>query len=285
MPKLSSLQKDFKKILLQHSLEDSLKTSSKKEEEPNTFNKTTSQYNQTEHQARLAIYKNNIYQSLSQSLKDLYPSVVNSCGEEFFEALCKVFITRHPPTHRSLLFYGEALPTFLQNFEHTQNYPYLSDLALIDFYRHQSFHAQDQVALTHQEIQNLSIETFSQSKLKFVDSLKMISSQWKVFNLWQISMDSKKDTIKEESLEAEIDIDGKEYILIYRDDQHTQNIKKFHIHTLEINESLYALMIKLQEGSILIDALEECLGEYKHFDMSAAIAFLSSRRLISKIVY
>jgi len=269
MNTLYALQKSFKDLLLTGVLQ---KTS------PHTTSNGTryklNNYTNSEREARLAIYKNNVHHSLGLSLKDLFPSVVKVLGNEFFTALSQAFIARNPPNTSSLIFFGKEFINFLSNFEHTKEYLYLSDLAAIDYYRHQSYHAKDQDIVNIEQASQIDPVQLGESTIIFADSANFIHSSWKVFSLWQ-------HTHKNEKENEEISIEGIEDVLVYRDDPENN----FKIQTFSIHKDLNYFFVLLEQKIKISEALEETLSKYTKFEPSSAIAFIFSHPIIHQLVY
>ena len=55
---------------------------------------------------RFAIYRNNVLFGLSEALAARYPATVQIVGREFFGAMAREFVLRHPPSSPVLLDYG-----------------------------------------------------------------------------------------------------------------------------------------------------------------------------------
>src|SRR6516162_1267690 len=54
---------------------------------------------------RFVIYRNNVAHGLARALAARFPACVRIVGEEFFSAMARAFIERHPPRSPILLAY------------------------------------------------------------------------------------------------------------------------------------------------------------------------------------
>ncbi len=73
-----------------------------------------------------AIYRNNIFVSLINTLRNLYPQTASLCGEDFNDK-AREFIESHAPSQPHLLYYGEAFPDFI-----SAGYPMLKIVAMYE---------------------------------------------------------------------------------------------------------------------------------------------------------
>ena len=97
--------------------------------------------------ARLAVYRGNVYANCTKALASAFPVVRKIVGEEFFEALAREFVHRHPSRSGDLNRYGDVFADFLAVFPHTADLPYLPDVARMEWLVHRAHFAEDPPAL------------------------------------------------------------------------------------------------------------------------------------------
>ncbi|MGB0902643.1 DNA-binding domain-containing protein [Halocynthiibacter sp.] len=137
---------------------------------------------------RFSVYRNNVAVSLTEALITAFPVVTKLLGEDNFRILAGQFLRAHPPSSPMMMHYGEALPDFLQDFEPTQKYGYLPDVARLELAIRESYHAADTSAISPEDLQALPPENLMAARLKLAPSVRLITSQWPVFQLWQFNM-------------------------------------------------------------------------------------------------
>ena len=81
---------------------------------------------------RFNVYRNNVMVSLTEALLDSYPVVAQLVGEEFANAMARVFAGDNLPTSPVLLEYGAGYGDFIAGFEPAQSLPYLADIARLE---------------------------------------------------------------------------------------------------------------------------------------------------------
>ena len=92
---------------------------------------------------RFGVYRNNVAVSLTEALAARFPVILRLVGEEFFCAMAGDFATAHRPTSPVLAEWGQAFPDFLDGFAPLAAYPYMGDVARIEYARGRAFHAAD----------------------------------------------------------------------------------------------------------------------------------------------
>lgn len=99
--------------------------------------------NADEVERRFAVYRNNVAVSLSQALATRFPVIQRLVGEAFFAAMARLYAETDRPKTPVLHEWGEGFARFLEGFPPLAAYPYLGDVARIEFARGRAFHAAD----------------------------------------------------------------------------------------------------------------------------------------------
>jgi hypothetical protein len=99
--------------------------------------------NPEETERRFAVYRNNVAVSLTEALASRFPVIQRLVGAEFFAAMARIYAERHRPETPVLLEWGGSLPGFLAGFEPLADYPYMPDVARLEYARGLAFHAAD----------------------------------------------------------------------------------------------------------------------------------------------
>lgn len=100
-------------------------------------------WNGSDVRARYAVYRNNVMVSLTGVLADTFPVLRQTLGDEGFAALARAFIRACPPTSPVMTAYGEAFAGWLQHAEVLPAWPWLPDLARLEWARVRAWHAAD----------------------------------------------------------------------------------------------------------------------------------------------
>lgn len=92
---------------------------------------------------RFNVYRNNLRITLRNALRTTFPAIEKLVGDEYFSALALAFMERHPPQSPVMANYGDVFADFLAGFGPLGDYPYLPDVARIEFARVHAYHAAD----------------------------------------------------------------------------------------------------------------------------------------------
>ncbi len=87
---------------------------------------------------RVMLLHHNILSIISMVIRMHHPVVEILIEPEPFQAAIKAFYKAHPPSKACMSAYGEMFSVFLETHPLTQNYPFLPDLARLDWLLSQS---------------------------------------------------------------------------------------------------------------------------------------------------
>jgi len=225
------------------------------------------QYSDEECAARLAIYQNNTLYSLTEALKDLYSSVVNSIGEDLFKVCARNFLQNNPPHSAAMVDFGQRFPSFIPTFKPLNAFAYLTDLAAVDLAHHLSYHAKDQTPASAEVFSQWDTTDLAVAKFKPLDSAHLISSNYAVYDIWQLAQGI---------LDQQVNADQSQYLLIIR--------PKNEVCVYQLNRAYYSFLNALANDQTLSYALE-CGNECdEHFDPSHTISFLIQSGFTANII-
>lgn len=117
---------------------------------------------------------------IRDSLKEDFPAVLKLIGEARFHNLITDYLLKFPPTHWSLRYAGQHLPKFLKSHPFIKKWPFLSDLARMEWGLITSFDASDAQVLTKAELSSVPPGRWGELRLKLVPSCRLSTFRWKV---------------------------------------------------------------------------------------------------------
>ena len=141
----------------------------------------------SKHDKRFAVYRNNIASSLTDALSVGFPVVQRLVGEKFFRAMAGSYMRRHPPKSPVLMFFGEALPEFLEGFEPAASLPYLPDVARLEIAIRESYHAEDSRPIDRVEATSVPSGALESATIKLAPSLRCLRSKYPLFQIWRLN--------------------------------------------------------------------------------------------------
>jgi len=136
-----------------------------------------------EAELRFAVYRNNVQHGLSRALAQRYPVIEALLGEESFLALARVFIAAEPPASPLLYAWGAEMPDFLDGMPALAEYPYLGDVARLEWARGLAWHAADAEAVRSDGLFQAAAEP-ERLRLRFHPSLQVLATRHAAFSIW-----------------------------------------------------------------------------------------------------
>ncbi len=144
-------------------------------------------HNSERPQKRFAVYRNNMMVSLLGALEARFPATRKIAGEEFFKAAARRFIFAHPPRSPVMMFYGDAFPSFLADFEPAHSMPYLADVARLEAARTRAYHASDAKPLTRDALAAVPPDALAEMRFTLHPSLEIVSSAYPVVTIFAMN--------------------------------------------------------------------------------------------------
>jgi len=166
--------------------------------------------------ARLAVYRGNVYGNYLKALTGSYPIVRAIVGEDFFDGMAREYARQYPSTCGDLNAYGGMLAEFVENFPHTRDLPYLSDVARMEWLAHRAYYAADGNAFDAARLMRTQQGNQAALRPVLAPACVLLESSWPLKRLWDIHQDDYAG-------EFEIDLDsGPDCILIHRPEWRVQ---------------------------------------------------------------
>ena len=137
----------------------------------------------------LSAYRANLEATAERALLASFPTVSAMLGAEAMVHLAPQFWRAHPPTRGDLALWGEALPDYLASREDFAPWPYLPDIARLDWLRHVCEQAPDG-CLDVASLALLGEADPSQLRLHFTPGLAVLDTAWPVATLWAVHASS-----------------------------------------------------------------------------------------------
>jgi len=132
---------------------------------------------------RFNIYSNNVFSSLKRVLKEDFPYCVKSVGEIQFNQASFEFIRNFPPTSGCLMDYGKNFPSFLGIF--FPMFPYLEDIARIEWAKRELYYKEDSSPLNPQELQNIPTDKYLTLSFEFPKAIAFFKFPYSLKETWQ----------------------------------------------------------------------------------------------------
>ena len=136
---------------------------------------------------RFDVYRNNVAVSLTEALETAFPVVAKLVGDQNFKLLAGAFLRAHPPQSPLMMFYGAAMPAFLESFGPTSQIGYLPDVARLELALRESYHAADASPVDTSLVAALPPEDLMAATVALAPSLRLIRSPWPIHAIWMFN--------------------------------------------------------------------------------------------------
>lgn len=134
---------------------------------------------------RIDIYRSNILTTLTNVLESVYPVILRLVGNDYFRQVARGFVGRHPPRQRSLIAYGVEFPRYLATQPSAAAYPYLCDVARLEWACHQAFHAPDAKSSNFARLLDVPAKAWPGARVRLTPSLQLIQSDYPIDRIWR----------------------------------------------------------------------------------------------------
>lgn len=138
--------------------------------------------------ARFNVYRNNVAVSLTEAMHTAFPVITKLLGTENMDGLAGLFLRAHPPSSPLMMHYGEAFPAFLADLPQLSHLGYLPDVARLELAIRASYHAADAAPIDPAALATLPPEDLMQARFAFAPSLRLLRSDWPLYDLWAYNM-------------------------------------------------------------------------------------------------
>jgi hypothetical protein len=133
----------------------------------------------------LSIYRNNSFFAHHRALELTFPVVRRRVGDDYFRQLALNYRERFPSRSGDLHWMGSEFASFLTLHLQGSDYAWLSDLARLEWARHQSA-----VAVAHASVSAELLGRYAPDQLEHLvfllqPSLRLLASDFPIFTVWQ----------------------------------------------------------------------------------------------------
>jgi len=220
---------------------------------------------------RFSFYRGNISAIWQQSCANAYPVLQQLLGVEFFDDLSRAYGLAYPSQSGDLTEFGAAMPAFIETLENCSAYPYLSDVAALEWMVHRAYYLKLHAAITLAELAAVPTESLGDVRCQLQPGCFLMQSSWSVADIWQAH--------QHENVEFPDDLTKKTRCLVSR--QHWHSSWKVQVTSLSV--ASYLALQALQAGETLGTALERALEEDPEFPVQSELADWMQNSLIISI--
>lgn len=219
----------------------------------------------TDLQQRFNIYRNNHVVGLVQALESTFPVTRQLVGSAFFGAAAMDYVRDHPPASPVLLLYGETFGDFLASLPGIQRYPYVADVARLEWARIFALNAADAAPVPVALLSGVAEDALGDATLSLHPSLRLLDSRWPVLSIWR--------DCREPGESGPVTLDRRERLVMVRPDSE--------VVTWLTGAAEFDFVRHLANGGTLAAAANAALAIDDRFDLAAELAALFQRGLVT----
>ena len=203
---------------------------------------------------RLGLYRGNLTATWNKVLRAAYPVICELVGDEFFTALTRAYGLAHPSDNADLNHFGATFADFLASFEHVVDYPYLPDMARLEWLLHRAHYAPGGVALSAEALSALSPDAFEHARFPLHPSASLFASKWDIVALWQAHQ-------SDSALPFPQQMDVESFAAVVR--------PEWKAALAPLGAASYAALLALASGATMGEALDVAFDMDEAFDLGA----------------
>jgi hypothetical protein len=205
---------------------------------------------------RFALYRGNLGATWSKTLAAAYPVLRALVGEEFFDALGQAYGRARPSEDADLNQFGARFADFLAGFPHVAEYPYLPDMARLEWALHRAHYAAEAAPVTAEQLAALTPERLEAARLRLHPACALLASDWAVVPLWLAHQAGAGVAFPD-------DMAVPSHALVTR--------PHWRARLLPLAPAAHAALARLAEGASFGAALDAAFGRDEAFDVVAAL--------------
>jgi hypothetical protein len=134
---------------------------------------------------RLDVHRVTVHATLVDCLAARFPVVRRLLGEECFVQTALDFVRAHPPSSPALVFYGGGFAAFLEDCAPLAGYPWLGDVARLEWARHEAFNGADAEPCDAAMLATLDPDRLMLTRLSLHPTVRLVASRHPVWAIWR----------------------------------------------------------------------------------------------------
>lgn len=215
---------------------------------------------------RYGIYRNNVMASLIDAMAANFPAVHDLVGRDYFRALAAEFIRENPPEQPVLSEFGGAFSDFISAFPPLADYPYLKDVAAMEWAWLRVYHGADATPVAPDVLTTIDPAKLGDAVFTPIPAYRLIYSRFPLSEIWKQTRSEEVEGFSPEADQA---------ILLCRPDME--------VTLTGLSQDVAAFADLLFFGKTLGEAAEAVVSGYEDFDLSQALGSLLSARVFARV--
>lgn len=212
----------------------------------------------------LFIYRNNIFNTLLNTLRECYPLVEKLVGESFFRTAARNYITTYPSLSSNLHDYGQYFSAFLTEYAPVKTLVYLPEVAKFEWLCHSLTFAPNHAPLDIKLLSNLTPEQQQNLRFTLHPASYVTQFHYPILDIIELC----QGNIEEINNLSE----AKTYLLIIR--------RHLDVSIAPLNLAEFLFLSALQENKTLSQALDMTMHADANFQLDEKLPLWISNKTI-----
>ena len=204
---------------------------------------------------RFSLYRGNLSATWRRTLGHAYPVVLALVGADFFGGLVRAYGRQYPSDNADLNQFGACFADFLAAFPPVAAFPYLPDMARLEWAVHLAHYAADAQALAPESLVALHPDQLEVRRFSLHPACALLASDWQVAALWQAHQEG------EEQGRFPQDMQVASWTLVCR--------VRWKVQVLRVDAAAHAALLALRQGQTFGAALDAAFERDPAFDLAA----------------
>lgn len=206
-------------------------------------------------QERFALYRGNVSATWRRTLGQAYPVVLALVGEDFFAGLARAYGRKMPSDSADLNQFGARFADFLAAFPPVAAFPYLPDMARLEWALHLAHYAADAQALAPESLAALHPDQLEVRRFTLHPACALLASNWQVAALWQAHQEGEGQGMFPQDMQVA------SWVLVCR--------PRWKPQVQVVDAAAHAALLALQQGKTFGAALDVAFEQDPAFDLAA----------------
>ena len=207
---------------------------------------------------RYAVYRNNVTVGLIRALEANFPVVRRLLGEEYFAGFARDFAQGHPPQSPLMFQYGAGFAEALERAEDLASYRYLADVARLEIFWRESYHAADAYPLDAGALASVDPEILFECCLQKHPAARLIQSKFAIHAIFAANRPDAENHV--------YDPMQRQCVLVTR--------PHFDVALHAITPDQFEFFQVLMNAGRLADAMDRAATLEPNFDLPATLALM-----------
>lgn len=138
-------------------------------------------------EARIGVYRNNVFSNYRATLREVYPVVLALVGEPFFHRAADIYASDYPSRSGDLNDFGGEFGDFLAGWPPAAQLAYLPDIARLEWAMERVFHAAEASPLDLTALAAVSQEELAGLRFALHPASRIVDSPYPILRIWQVN--------------------------------------------------------------------------------------------------